>query len=77
MPGIGSGGMTMVLFIPSKLTRGKGWIENQKKPHNLKKPKKKEEKMIEKPLQWLFSFKHKHSLVICRSLFHTNLKQKV
>ena len=32
--------------------------------------------MIEKPLQWHFSMKHEHSLVICRSLFNTNLKEK-
>ena len=33
--------------------------------------------MIEKPLQWHFSMKHEHSLVICRSLLNTNLKEKI
>ena len=61
MSGYGSGGMTMVLFIPSKLTRGIGWIQKRKKSLNLKKSQKKEEKMIEEPLQWHFSIKLEYS----------------
>ena len=33
--------------------------------------------MIEKPLQWHFSMKHEDSLLICRSLFNANLKEKI
>jgi hypothetical protein len=40
MPGHGSGGMRMVLFVPSKLTKGIGWIQKRKKLLNLKKTKK-------------------------------------